>query len=107
MPEFKLLKEMGLIKFDVSMALDFDDEGNIEAHEFYTDDYRCENACDLVYGNNFCDESHREEWVLFSDEIVNLFENKDFFKKIKKLKSVNDSCFFTDEGIDVILIEED
>lgn len=107
MPEFKLLKEIGLIKFDVSMALDFNNEGNIEAQEFYTDGYRCENVADLVYGNNFCDESHREEWIFFSDDIVTLFENKDFFKKIKKLESVNDSCFFTDESIEVILIEED
>ena len=35
MPEFKLSKEAGTKKFELSIAIDYDEDGNIEAQEFY------------------------------------------------------------------------
>lgn len=100
-----LLKEIGLIKFKILMALDYDAYGNIEAHEFYDGKYRCELASDLVYANTFCDEETQEEWNLFAEEIANLIESKEFLEKIKKLRHINDS--FYEENINIVLVEKD
>lgn len=87
------------------MALDYDDEGNIEAQEFSDGKYWCEIPSDLIFANNFCNESTQEEWNIFSEEIVNLLENKDFLEKIKKLRHINDS--FYEEDINIVLVEKD
>lgn len=86
------------------MALDYDSKGNIETHEFYNDNYWCQEPADLILGKIYCDESKQEEWNLFCDEIVNLFENKEFLKKIEM---VNDSRYFSEEDIEIILMEKD
>ncbi|MDO5848868.1 MAG: hypothetical protein Q4P18_04990 [Methanobrevibacter sp.] len=107
MPEYRLSKQIGEIRFEMFADIFLDDDGNIETHEFYNDVYWCENPCEIIYANIYCDESKQEEWNLFSNSIAALFENKDFLKKIKKLENVNDSFYFSEEEIDVVLTEED
>ena len=35
MPEFKISKEAGTKKFELLMAIDYGEDGNMEAQEFY------------------------------------------------------------------------
>lgn len=98
MSVFKLLKEVGLIKFEVLIA--FDDDFNIE--EISCNQFWCQDPADLIFAKNSCDIHKQEEWDLFCQDILDLTENKDFFKKIKKLKQVNDSYYFFEENIEVI-----
>lgn len=105
MPEFMLLKEIGLTKFKILMSLDYGSDGNIEAHEFYDGKFWCEMPSDLIFANTFCDESTQEEWNIFTEEIVHMIENKEFLEKIKKLRNINDS--FYEEDINIVLVEKD
>ena len=93
MPEFMLLKEIGLTKFKILMSLDYGSDGNIEAHEFYDGKFWCEMPSDLIFAN------------IFTEEIVHMIENKEFLEKIKKLRDINDS--FYEEDINIVLVEKD
>ena len=47
MPEFKLSKEAGTKKFELSIAIDYDEDGNIEAQEFYDGVEWSDNPADI------------------------------------------------------------
>lgn len=107
MPEFKLSKETGTKKFELLMAIDYDDEGNVESQEFYNGVNWSDNPAEIRLNTNYCDEDEQDEWNLFFNDFMHLLESDDLVIKVKTLKEVDDSYYFSEESIEIILIEED
>lgn len=107
MPEFKLSKETGTKKFELLMAIDYDDEGNVEYQEFYNGVNWSDNPAEIRLNTNYCDEDEQDEWNLFFNDFMHLLESDDLVIKVKTLKEVDDSYYFSEESIEIILIEED
>ncbi len=131
MPEFKIAKESGT-KFDILMSVDYDEDGNIETQEFYDGEDWFENPSEIRFANSYCDneesydeeidlsddieeedeedyfnEEILEEWNIFINDLMHLFETNQLNEKIEKLKEIDDSYFFSEEEIEVTLVEED
>ena len=51
MPEFKLTKELGTKKFELLMAVDYDEDGNIESQEFYDGVDWIDNPADIKFNS--------------------------------------------------------
>lgn len=107
MPEFKLSKETGTKKFELLMAIDYDDEGNVESQEFYNGVNWSDNPAEIRLNTNYCDEDEQDGWNLFFNDFMHLLESDDLVIKVKTLKEVDDSYYFSEESIEIILIEED
>ena len=107
MPEFKLSKEAGTKKFELSIAIDYDEDGNIEAQEFYNGVDWSDNPADIRLSTSYCDEDEEDEWKLFCNDFMHLLESEELIEKIKNLKEVDDSYYFVEEGIEIVLTEED
>ena len=107
MPEFKLSKEAGIRKFELSIAIDYDEDGNVEAQEFYNGTNWSDNPADIRLSANYCDEDEQDEWNLFFNDFMHLLESNELIEKTKNLKKVDDSYYFVEEGIEIILTEED
>lgn len=107
MPEFKLSKEAGLKKFELEMAIDYDEDGNVEAQEFWNGVDWSENPADLRINNVFCDEDEQEEWNIFFNDFMHLLESEKLVEKLSKLKEIDDSYYFNEEDIKAVVTEED
>ena len=75
MPEFKLSKEAGTKKFELSMAIDYDEDGNIEAQEFYDGVDWSDNPADIRLNTSYCDEDEQDEWNLFFNDFIRNIRN--------------------------------
>lgn len=89
------------------MAIDYDDEGNVESQEFYNGVNWSDNPAEIRLNTNYCDEDEQDEWNLFFNDFMHLLESDDLVIKVKTLKEVDDSYYFSEESIEIILIEED
>ncbi|WP_409200715.1 hypothetical protein [Methanobrevibacter sp. DSM 116169] len=107
MPEFKLTKESGVNKFEILMAVDFDEDGNIENQEYYDGEEWSDNPADLRICSTLCDTDDQEEWNNFFNDFMYLLESDDLFNELKKLKTPEDSYFLIDEGIEVKLDDDE
>ncbi|WP_299525300.1 hypothetical protein [uncultured Methanobrevibacter sp.] len=107
MSEFKLSKESGTKKFEILMAIDYDENGNVEAQEFYNGVGWSNSPAEIRLSASYCDEDEQNEWNLFFNDFMHLLESDDLVNKAKTLKEVNDSYYFAEESIEIILTEED
>lgn len=107
LPEFKLSKNVGIKNFKLEIAIDYDDEGNVEIIEFLNDFGWSENPSDLRLNNIFCDENDQDEWNNFFNDFMFLLESGKLPQRLSKLKNIDDSCYFNEEDINAVLIEED
>lgn len=107
MPEFRLSKEKGAKKLEIIMAVDYDSEGNIENQEFYDGIEWCDNPTDLRYAKSYCDEEAQEDWNIFFNSFMHLLESDELMEKIIDLKELDDNYYFSEEEIDIVVIEED
>lgn len=107
MIEFKLSKDVGVKKFEIQIALDFDDEGNIKTQEYSNGLDWSDNPLDLRNCSSYCDELDQEEWDVFFNDFMFLLESDELLKQLSKLKKEGDSYFFDEENIEGILIGED
>ncbi|MCC9262034.1 hypothetical protein MBBWO_08140 [Methanobrevibacter woesei] len=107
MPEFKLTKELGTKKFELLMAVDYDEDGNIESQEFYDGVDWIDNPADIKFNSEYCDSDDQDDWIVFINDFMHLFETGELFNVLKTLKEVDDSYYFNEESIDVVVIEED
>ena len=107
MPEFKLSKEAGTKKFELSIAIDYDEDGNIEAQEFYDGVDWSDNPADIRLNTSYCDEDEQDEWNLFFNDFMHLLESNELSEKAETLKEVDDSYYFVEECIEIVLTEED
>ena len=86
MPEFKLSKEAGTKKFELSIAIDYDEDGNIEAQEFYDGVDWSDNPADIRLNTSYCDEDEQDEWNLFFNDFMHLLESNELTEKAETLK---------------------
>ncbi|MDL2246467.1 hypothetical protein LJB96_02500 [Methanobrevibacter sp. OttesenSCG-928-K11] len=107
MPEFKLSKRYANKELVVQMAIDFDDEGNIINQEYWNGINWSEIPSDLRIYNSFCNSDDQDEWNIFYNDLMYLLESNEILNHLKPLKAKGDSYFFTDEDIEIELIEED
>jgi hypothetical protein len=107
MPEFKLSKKYGNKNFIVQMAIDFDDEGNIINQEYWNGINWSDIPSDLRIYNSFCNSDDQDEWNIFYNDLMYLLESNEILNHLKSLKKEGDSYFFSDEDIEIKLIEED
>lgn len=107
MPEFKLSKEIGTRKFELEMAIDYDEDGNIEAQEFWNGVEWSDNPAELRINNSYCDEDEQEDWNVFFNDFMHILESGELFEKLADLKEVDDSCYFMEEDIKAVVMEED
>lgn len=104
MNEYKLSKKISIFKFEIFLDINFDNLGNIESYEFYDGLFYYDNPSDICFSKVFCDERKENEWNLFLNDLLYLFDNEVLFKKIKKLKIKEDSYYFDEEEIKITLI---
>lgn len=108
MPEFKLTNLSDSADCEIIMAIDYDDEGNVENQEFYTGSDWSDNPAELRENTTFiCDEDEQEEWNYFFNGFMYLLETGELIEELVNLKEINDSYEFTDEDIKIVLTEED
>ncbi|WP_461461805.1 hypothetical protein [Methanobrevibacter sp.] len=108
MPEFKLTNIDSSTDCEIIMAVDFDDDNQVENQEFYTGSDWSDNPADLRETTTFiCDEDEQEDWNNFFNGFMYLLENGELIEELKNLKERDDSYTFDDEGIKVVLTEED
>ncbi|OWT33278.1 hypothetical protein BGI41_03170 [Methanobrevibacter sp. 87.7] len=108
MPEFKLTNLSSSADCEILMAIDYDDDGEVENQEFYTGSDWTDNPAELRENTTFiCDEEEQEEWNYFFNGFMHLLETGELIEELKNLKEINDSYEFDDEDIKVELTEED
>ncbi len=107
MPEFKISKEAGTKKFELLMAIDYGEDGNMEAQEFYDGVGWSDNPADIRLSNSYCDEDEQDEWNLFFNDFMHLLESNELANKAENLKEVDDSYYFAEECIEIVVTEED
>ncbi|WP_303294691.1 hypothetical protein [Methanobrevibacter woesei] len=107
MPDFKLTKELGAKKFELLMAVDYDEDGNIESQEFYDGVDWIDNPADIKFNSEYCDSDDQEDWIVFINDFMHLLETEELLNVLKTLKEVDDSHYFNEESIDIVVIEED
>ncbi|MCC7553759.1 MAG: hypothetical protein KO202_04600 [Methanobacteriaceae archaeon] len=107
MPEFKITKESGVKKFEIQMAIDFDEEGEIENQEYSNGDEWSDNPSDLRICTSYCDEEEQEEWNVFFNDFMYLLESNELIDEVKKLKNIGDSYFFNEEDMEVEFVVVD
>lgn len=107
MPEFRLSKEVGTKKFELLMAIDYDEDGNVESQEFYDGENWIDNPSDIKFNSNSCDADEQDDLIVFINDFMHLYETEELINVLKTLKEVDDSYYFNEESIDVTVIEED
>ena len=85
----------------------YDEDGNIESQEFYDGVDWIDNPADIKFNSEYCDSDDQDDWIVFINDFMHLFETGELFNVIKTLKEVDDSHYFNEESIDVVVIEED
>ena len=91
----------------LSIAIDYDEDGNIEAQEFYDGVDWSDNPADIRLNTSYCDEDEQDEWNLFFNDFMHLLESNELTEKAETLKEVDDSYYFVEECIEIVLTEED
>ena len=90
------------------MAVDFNEDNQVETLEFYTGSYWSENPADLIENLAFiCDEEKQESWNNFFNSFMYLLENGKLLEELRNLKQKDDYYIFDDEEIKIVLTEED
>ena len=85
----------------------YDEDGNIEAQEFYDGVDWSDNPADIRLNTSYCDEDEQDEWNLFFNDFMHLLESNELTEKAETLKEVDDSYYFVEECIEIVLTEED
>ena len=110
MPEFKLSKEAGTKKFELSMAIDYDEDGNIEAQEFYDGVDWSDNPADIRLNTSYCDEDEQDEWNLFFNDFMHLLESHELTEKaivVMRLKNMDEAITLLKDSDAHILEKKD
>ena len=108
MSEFKLLNIDSFTEYEIIMAVDFNEDNQVENQEFYTGSYWSENPADLRENLAFiCDVEKQESWNNFVNNFMYLLENGELIEELRNLKQKDDYYIFDDEEIKIVLTEED
>ncbi len=71
MSEFKLLNIDSFTEYEIIMAVDFNEDNQVENQEFYTGSYWSENPADLRENLAFiCDVEKQESWNNFFNNFM-------------------------------------
>lgn len=108
MPEFKLTNEASETECEIIMAIDYDENGEVENQEFYTGSDWSDNPADLRENTTYiCEEEEQEDLNNFFNGFMHLLESGELIEELKNLKEIDDSYIFSDEDIKVVLTDED
>ena len=66
-----------------------------------------DNPADIRLNTSYCDEDEQDEWNLFFNDFMHLLESNELTEKAEILKEVDDSYYFVEECIEIVLTEED